>query len=161
MMVSFLEGRSGLLAPTDFRNLLGAECPRRKLFERAEGNAVSLAQGTIDGTRFGHAHLGLVENQSRDIARMSVAVADEASASKRLEDCRLKHPEVLFGAAECQNGFGLNTPTPLMKCNFQQIRMTDILGVLVPGCGGKPFIHGEPLWRDYLHRVALPVDAWD
>jgi len=50
------------------------------ILRRAQANAVSLAQGSIDGAGFGHAHLGVVEDQGRNIAGMGVAVADEATA---------------------------------------------------------------------------------
>ena len=98
-MGSFLKRRWGLQGPTELRNLLGSECPRGKLFDRTEGNAVGLAQGAIDGAGFGHAHLGVVENQRRDIAGMSVAVAHEATALGRFIDGGFEHPEILFGAA--------------------------------------------------------------
>jgi hypothetical protein len=80
MMGSFLKRRSGLQAPTEFRNLLGAECPRRKLFERAEGNAIGLAQGAINCSGFGHAHLGVVEDQGRNVTGMGVTVPNKATA---------------------------------------------------------------------------------
>jgi hypothetical protein len=41
----------------------------------------------------------MVENQRRDIARIGVAVAHEATALGRFIDCGLEHPEILFGAA--------------------------------------------------------------
>jgi hypothetical protein len=78
--------------------LLGTQAPRGKLLERAEGNTIGLAQGTIDGPGFGHAHLGIVENQRRDIARMGIAVADKPAAFGGLVDSSLEHPEVFFGA---------------------------------------------------------------
>jgi hypothetical protein len=100
MRDSFLKQGSGLQGSTELRNLLGGECPRGKLFERAEGNAVGLAQGAIDGTGFGHAHLGMVEDQRRDIAGMSVAIAHEAAALGRFVDRGLKDPEVLLWSAQ-------------------------------------------------------------
>jgi hypothetical protein len=93
---SFLKRRSRLQSPAQQRYLLGTQAPRGKLFERAEANAVGLAQGAIDGAGFGHAHLGIIENQKRGIAGMSVAVANKAAAPRRFEDCRVEHPEVLF-----------------------------------------------------------------
>jgi len=99
MMDSFLKRRSRLQAAPEFRNLWGAESPRRKLFERAQGNAVSLAQGAIDGAGFGHAHFGVVEDQRRNIAGMSVAKAHEAAALWRLVDRCFEDPEVLLRPA--------------------------------------------------------------
>jgi hypothetical protein len=100
MMGSFLKRGSGLQAPAEFRNLLGAECPRRKLFERAEGNAIGLAQGAVDSAGFGHAHLSVVENQGRNVTGMGVTVADEATAVGGLIDGGLEDPKVLLGPTE-------------------------------------------------------------
>lgn len=99
-MGSFLKHRFGLQGPTQLRNLLRGEHPRGKLFDRAEGNAVGLAQGSIDGAGFGHTHLGMVENQGRDISGMSVAVTHEAAALGRFVDRGLKDPKVFFRATE-------------------------------------------------------------
>jgi len=63
MIGSFLKQRWRLQGPPELRNLLGGERPGGKLFDRTEGYAVGLAQGAIDGAGFGHAHLGMIENQ--------------------------------------------------------------------------------------------------
>ena len=84
---------------TKGRKLLGIQRPRWKLFQRAQADAIGLAQGPIDGTSFGHAHLGVVEDQGRDIARMGIAVANEATALGGLVDCSFEDPEVFFGTA--------------------------------------------------------------
>jgi hypothetical protein len=59
----------------------------------------------------------MVENQGRNIAGMSITVANEAAAFGRFIDRRLEHPEVLFGAAEAHNGFGHDSTTafPMSK----------------------------------------------
>jgi len=90
------------------RNLPRCECPGWQFFHRAEGNAVCLAQGAIDGTGFGHAHLGMVEDQGRDIAGIGIAVAHKATALGALENRRFEHPEVLFGTTERDNRFSMN-----------------------------------------------------
>jgi hypothetical protein len=77
---TFLERRPRLQSAAQRWYLIGIQAPRRELFERTQANAVSLAQGAIDGAGFGHAHLGIVENQRRDIAGMGVAIAHEAAA---------------------------------------------------------------------------------
>jgi hypothetical protein len=77
---SFLERRPRLQSAAQRWYLLGIQAPRRELFERAQANAVGLAQGAIDGAGFGHAHFGVVEDQGRNIAGMGVAVAHEAAA---------------------------------------------------------------------------------
>ena len=58
----------------------GKKGPRWKFFNQAEGDTVGLAECAVDGAAFGHGHFGVVEDQRRDIAGMSVAVADEATA---------------------------------------------------------------------------------
>jgi hypothetical protein len=103
MMGSFLKRWSGLQAPTEFRNLLRTECPRGKLFERAEGDAIGLAQGAVDSAGFSHAHLSVVEDQGRNVTGMGIAIADEAAAVGGLIDGGFEHPEVLFGPAKWQN----------------------------------------------------------
>jgi hypothetical protein len=90
------------------RNLLRAERPWGKFFEGAEGDAISLAQGAVDGAGFGHAHLGVVEDEGGDIAGMGIAVADEAAALGGLIDRSLEDPEVLLRATQCKNWSGSN-----------------------------------------------------
>ena len=124
-MGSFLK-QGGLQGPTELRNLLGGERPRGKLFDRAEGNAVGLAQGAIDGAGFGHAHLGMVENQWRDIARMSVAVAHEATALGRFIDRGLKDPEVFLRPAQSKRWLNLDTGTAFSFRQPEQIAMRDV-----------------------------------
>jgi hypothetical protein len=114
---SFLKGWSGQQGPAQLRNLLRAECPGWKFFEGAEGNAVGLAQGAVDGASFGHAHLGVVEDEGGDVAGMGVAVADEATAFGRLVDGGFEDPEALLRVAEGHNGFGHDSRTafPMSK----------------------------------------------
>jgi len=77
---SSLERRPRLQSAAQQGYLLGTQAPRREFFKRAQANAVSLAQGSIDGPGFGHAHFGVVEDQGRNIAGMGVAKAHEAAA---------------------------------------------------------------------------------
>jgi hypothetical protein len=74
----------------------GKKGPRWKFFNQTEGDAVGLAEGAVDGAVFGHGHFGVVEDQGKDIARMRVAVADEASALGRFIDRGFEHPKVLL-----------------------------------------------------------------
>jgi hypothetical protein len=100
MRDSFLKRWPGLQGPAQLRDLPGAQGPGWKLLDGAEGDAVGLAQGAIDGTGFGHAHLGVVEDEGRDVAGMGVTVADEAAALGRLIDRGFEHPEVFLGTAQ-------------------------------------------------------------
>jgi hypothetical protein len=126
MMGSFLKRWSGLQAPAEFRNLLRAECPRRKFFERAEGNAIGLAQGAVDSAGFGHAHLGVVEDQGRNVSWMGIAVPDEPATLGRFIDCGLEHPEVLLGAAEGKLGLDLDTRAMVGFRQGEQLGMSDV-----------------------------------
>jgi hypothetical protein len=116
---SFPKRRPRLQSPAQQRYLLGTQAPRRKLLERAQANAIGFAQGAIDGAGFGHAHLGVVENQRRDIAGMSFAVTNKAPALGRFEDCGFEHPEVFFGATQCKNWSGRNPCTLLLHRDSQ------------------------------------------
>jgi hypothetical protein len=118
-MGSFLKRRSGLQAPTEFGNLLGAECPRRKLFERAEGNAIGLAQGTVDGAGFGHAHFGMVENQGRNVTGMGVTVPNKATAFRKLENRCLKDPKILLRSTKVEDRLDMDTGTVLFCCELK------------------------------------------
>jgi len=141
MIGSFLKRRWGLQGPTELRNLLGGEGPLRELFDRAEGNAVGLAQGTIDGAGFGHAHLGVVEDQGRNIPGMGVAKAHEATALGRFIDGGFEHPEILFGTAERQDGLRLDTKAVVPQGQAQECRMSDIVFV-----GGRRCFSNDSLW---------------
>jgi hypothetical protein len=96
---SFLERRPRLQSAAQHGYLLGIQAPGRELFERAQANAVGLAQGSIDGAGFGHAHFGIVENQRRNIAGMGVAKAHEAAAPGRFIDNSFEDPEILLRPA--------------------------------------------------------------
>ena len=69
---------------------------------------------------------------------MGVAVTDEATALGRFINRGLEHPEVLLGVAQGEYGLGLNALTVLSEGHSQEVRMTDIIRVVVPGCGGQP-----------------------
>jgi hypothetical protein len=58
---------------------------------RTEPDSIGLAEGAVDGTGFGDAHLGAVD-QGRDVGGIGVPVADEATRLARLVDGRLEDP---------------------------------------------------------------------
>jgi hypothetical protein len=80
MMDSFVKGWPRLESPAQLGDLLGVQGPRCEFFEGAERDAIGLAQGAVDGAGFGHTHLGVVEDERRDVAGVGVAVPDEPSA---------------------------------------------------------------------------------
>ena len=59
------------------RKLLIRTRDRPDLLDRADADAIGLAQGAIDCPGFGHAHLGPAD-QRGNVGRIRVAVADEA-----------------------------------------------------------------------------------
>jgi len=63
MIDSFLKRWPSLQGPPQDRKLLGPQGPGGQLLKRAEGNPVGLPQGAIDRSGFGHAHLGMVEDE--------------------------------------------------------------------------------------------------
>ena len=67
--------------------------PRRptEFLDRAEADAVGLAEGAVDGAGLGDAHLGAVD-QGRDVGGIGVAVADEAFRTARFVNGRLEDP---------------------------------------------------------------------
>jgi hypothetical protein len=80
MIDSFPERQPSLQSPAQDGKLLRLQGPGGKLLERAEGYAICLAQGAIDGAGFGHAHFGVVENEGGAVAGMSVPITHEAPA---------------------------------------------------------------------------------
>jgi hypothetical protein len=110
---SFVKRCPRLQASAQLGDLLGAKGPRWKLFKRAEGYPVGLAQGTIDGAGFGHAHLGMVEDKGRNVAGVGIAIAHEAPALGGLENGGFENPEVFSRPAQWQHRLGRDSATML------------------------------------------------
>jgi hypothetical protein len=53
---------------------------RSELLDRANADTVRLAQGTVDGTRFGNPHLGTLD-AGRDIGGIGIAISYESFAT--------------------------------------------------------------------------------
>jgi len=122
-MGSFLKGRPRLQSPAQHRYLLGTHAPRRKLFERAEANTVGLAQGTVDGAGFGHAHLGVVEDQGRNVSWMGITIPDEPATLGRFIDCGLEHPKVLLRTTQREDRFHLDARAVVPHGHSEQVRV--------------------------------------
>src|SRR5690348_9200441 len=74
--------------------IMGARRRRGKrtdLFNRADADAIRLAQGTIDRPGFRHAHLGSVD-QRRDVGGICIAVTHESADIPLLESDCLEDP---------------------------------------------------------------------
>jgi len=90
----------GLQGSAQLRDLGSIQSPGGKFFEGAQGDAIGLPQGAIDGAGFGHTHFGVVKDEGRDVAGMGIAITNEATTLGGLIDGGLEDPEVLFGAAK-------------------------------------------------------------
>ncbi|MBZ5550948.1 MAG: hypothetical protein LAO22_23835 [Acidobacteriia bacterium] len=61
------------------RKSLSRAWNRPDLLDRTDANAVGLSQGAIDGSRFGHAHLGTAY-ETRDVGGVGITISDKALA---------------------------------------------------------------------------------
>ena len=124
---SFPEWRSRQKRPAQSGDLFGSQGSRTQFLGRAEGDGVGLAQGAVDGAGFGHAKFSVIEDERRDVAGVSVAVTDEAAAFGRLEDGGFEDPEILLGAAEGQDGLGVDAGAMVPPCHPKQFGVRDEL----------------------------------
>jgi hypothetical protein len=79
---------------------------------RADADAVGLAQGAIDGTGFGHLHLGPADERG-DVGRVGVAVTDEAPAAFGPVDRGLECPALWRRLAKWLNRLNLDARAPI------------------------------------------------
>src|ERR1019366_9430679 len=96
--------------------LIGGPCHRTgirsDLFDRADSDAIRLAQSAIDGSGFGDPHLGAADQQ-RNIGGISIAVANETSGILGRIDGRLEHETTGCGITQRIDGFYMDTPASL------------------------------------------------
>ncbi|MGA3317364.1 MAG: hypothetical protein ABSC64_13110 [Candidatus Korobacteraceae bacterium] len=78
-------------------------------------DAIRLAQGTIDGSGFGDPHLGAADQQ-RNVGRVGIAVADEASGIFGRIHRRLEDKTTGGGVTQGVDGFDVNTAASLTSC---------------------------------------------
>jgi hypothetical protein len=98
---------------------------RPKLFDRADTDAVCLAQSAVDGPRFRHAHFGAADFRGH-IRRVGVAVTNEAAAVSWFMDRRLEYPATSSRIAELAQRPDVNTCTAMLARKAQQTGMSDI-----------------------------------
>jgi len=115
-----------LQGPAQLRDLPRGQRPGWQLFQGAESDAIGLAQGAIDGSGFGHAHLGVVEDEGGDVTGMGIAIADEAAAVGRRIDGGLEDPKVFLGATQGQHRLNLDTGTAVPRCQPEQFGVSDV-----------------------------------
>ena len=72
---------------------------RPDLLDRADADAVGLAQSPVDGAGLGDPHLGAA-HQGRDVGRIGVAVADKPGGALRRVDGRFQHVAARRGITE-------------------------------------------------------------
>jgi hypothetical protein len=98
---------------------------RANFFDRADADAIGLAQGTINCTSLGYPHLGSMD-QRRNVRRIGVTVSDKAPARFRLKDCRPKYPTRLYWIAGSQNGARIDARTFALLRKPKQSRMSNV-----------------------------------
>src|SRR6266566_2833031 len=98
---------------------------RPDLLDRADPDAIGLAQGPVDCSGFGNAHLGATY-QGRDIGGIGIAVANEAVAFCRLEDSSPKCPPTGGCRGKFGYGFYIDARTALSSSQTYQACVSDI-----------------------------------
>jgi hypothetical protein len=98
---------------------------RPDFLDRADADAVGLAQGPVDRPGFGHAHLGAVD-QGRDIGRIGIAIAEKSATRPRLEDCGSEYPSRGDGIARFQDWTAMDSGTTASVCEPKQSRMGNV-----------------------------------
>src|SRR5437763_11108066 len=113
------------IAVRGFRRKLPNRVLRRLLplktanfLDRANADRIGFAQGAIDGTCFGDAHLGSTY-QWRDIARRCIAEAAESAAFVGPEYGRFKHPARFVGLTKLLHHLHANSATPFTTSDTQ------------------------------------------
>ncbi len=97
---------------------------RPDFLDRADADAVGLAQGPVDRPGLGHTHLGAVD-QGGDIGGIGIAVADEALAGSRFVNCCLEGPSSDGRVGEHLNGFDIDSCASAPVSQPQEARMGD------------------------------------
>jgi hypothetical protein len=82
----------GSLGKLGWARSIGSRGPA-EFFDRTKADAVGLAEGAVDGTSLGDAHLGAVD-QGGDVGGIGIPVADEAARASRFVDGRSEDPPI-------------------------------------------------------------------
>jgi hypothetical protein len=85
---------------------------RSDLLDRANPDAIGLAQSTIDGSSFGYSHFG-APNQQRNIGRIGIAVAHETGGVLGWIYRRLEDETIGRGITQRIDGFDVDTAASL------------------------------------------------
>src|SRR6266566_727348 len=95
------------------------------LLDRADADAVGLAQGPVDRPGLRYPHFGAVD-QGRDIRGIGVAVAHETSAIAGFKDCGSECPSFCSRIGEFPKALHIYSRTFLSLSNSQETRMAYI-----------------------------------
>jgi hypothetical protein len=90
------------------------------------GSSFEQAEGAVDGTRFGHAHFGVVEDHGRYIAGMGVAKADPARALRCFVNGGLEDPAVFLRTTQSKRWLNVNSSAAVPLCKPEQFGMSDV-----------------------------------
>jgi len=85
------------------------------LFDRADPDSVSLAQGPVDRAGFGHTHFG-APDQGRDVGRVGIPIADKALAVAALVDGGLERPAARSRLAEFSDRLNSDSRALISGC---------------------------------------------
>src|ERR1019366_1543464 len=112
--VGILGWKFALIAGTCHRTRI-----RSDLLDRADPDAICLAQGTIDGSGFRDPHFGAADQQ-RNIGRVSITVADETRGIFGRIHRRLEDKTIRRGITQRIDGLDMDTAASLAAGQTQQ-----------------------------------------
>ena len=107
------------------RKLLNRIRNRSDFLDRADADAVGLAQGAVDGTSLGHPHLGAADERG-NVGGIGVAIPNETCGLVRRENSCPKCPASACWIAEIADHLNLNANTAASRGQSQQSRMRDV-----------------------------------
>ena len=95
------------------------------LLNRAQPDAISLAEGSVDSPGLSHAHLGATD-QIGHVGGIGIAIADKSFGPTMLVDGCLEDPAVGGWITKLARRLNLNTRTPIAAGQPQEAGMGDI-----------------------------------
>jgi hypothetical protein len=101
------------------RKLLSWVRNRPDFFDRADADAVRLAQRAIDCPGLGHAHFGTT-HEGGDIGRIGIAVADKAGGALGRENRCFENEPIRPRIAQRIDGVNMNAAASPTACQPQQ-----------------------------------------
>jgi hypothetical protein len=115
-------GTSTVAVRVLWRELLAGIWNGPDFLDRANADAVGLTQGAIDGSRFGHAHLGTT-NEEGDIGRIGVTIANKSFAIAGFKDCGFECPSRCTWIGKFSNALYMYSSTLSPLSNSQETRV--------------------------------------